>query len=87
MIELINVSNLFPNRTEAANTEKLATRFLRAGVKPDQIGIITPYEGQRAYQVQYMQYSGALNKKLYQVLAMFNTHILRIVFAKMKRSS
>lgn len=87
MIELINVSNLFPNRTEAANTEKLATRFLRAGVKPDQIGIITPYEGQRAYQVQYMQYSGALNKKLYQVLTMFNTHILRIVFAKMKRSS
>ena len=54
-------------RTEAANAEKLVTRFLRSGVKPEQIGIITPYEGQRAYQVQYMQYSGSLNKKLYQV--------------------
>ena len=45
------------------------TRFLRSGIKSDQIGIITPYEGQRAYQVQYMQYSGSLNKKLYQVNA------------------
>lgn len=54
-------------RTEAANVEKLTTRFLRSGIKPEQIGIITPYEGQRAYLVQYMQYSGALNKKLYQV--------------------
>jgi superfamily I DNA and/or RNA helicase len=47
--------------------EKIATRFLRSNVKPEQIGIITPYEGQRAYIVQYMQYSGSLNKKLYQV--------------------
>ncbi|PVD19247.1 hypothetical protein C0Q70_19733 [Pomacea canaliculata] len=64
--EIASSGTSYLNRTEAANTEKLATRFLRAGVKPDQIGIITPYEGQRAYQVQYMQYSGALNKKLYQ---------------------
>lgn len=55
------------SRTEAANVEKIATRFLRSSIKPEQIGIITPYEGQRAYVVQYMQYSGALNKKLYQV--------------------
>ena len=53
-------------RTEASNVEKLTTRFLRAGVKPEQIGIITPYEGQRAFVVQYMQYSGPLNTKLYQ---------------------
>ncbi len=54
-------------RTEAASVEKIATRFLRSGVKPEQVGIITPYEGQRAYLVQYMQYSGALHSKLYQV--------------------
>ena len=47
--------------------EKAVTRFLRSGVKPEQIGIITPYEGQRAYLVQYMQYSGSLHAKLYQV--------------------
>ncbi|CAB4069644.1 UPF1 [Lepeophtheirus salmonis] len=52
--------------TEAANVEKFTTRFIKAGVKPEQIGIITPYEGQRAYLVQYMQYQGSLNTKLYQ---------------------
>ena len=47
--------------------EKIVTRFLRSGVKPDQIGIITPYEGQRAYLVQFMAFNGALHAKLYQV--------------------
>ena len=55
-------------RTEAANVEKIATRFLRAGVKPEQIGVITPYEGQRAYIVQYMQFSGSLHANLYLVI-------------------
>ena len=55
------------HRTEAAAVEKIATRFLRAGVKPEQIGVITPYEGQRAYIVQYMQYSGSMHVNLYQV--------------------
>ena len=55
-------------RTEAATVEKIATRFLRAGIKPEQIGIITPYEGQRAYIVSYMQFSGSLHATLYQVI-------------------
>ena len=54
-------------RTEAATVEKIATRFLKSGVKPEQVGVITPYEGQRAYLVQYMVYSGSLHSKLYQV--------------------
>lgn len=58
---------LSPCRTEAANVEKITTRLLKAGAKPDQIGIITPYEGQRSYLVQYMQFSGSLHTKLYQV--------------------
>lgn len=60
-------------RTEAANVEKITTRLLKAGAKPDQIGIITPYEGQRSYLVQYMQFSGSLHTKLYQVLFHFLT--------------
>lgn len=64
--ELAGSGTSYLNRTEAANVEKLTTRFIKAGVKPDQIGVITPYEGQRAYLVQYMQYQGSLNAKIYQ---------------------
>ncbi|KAI1495028.1 P-loop containing nucleoside triphosphate hydrolase protein [Biscogniauxia mediterranea] len=37
------------NRTEASNVEKIVTRFFKAGVRPGDIGVITPYEGQRSY--------------------------------------
>lgn len=33
------------NRTEAMNVESIVTRFLKTGLKPTEIGIITPYEG------------------------------------------
>lgn len=64
--EIAGSGTSYLNRTEAANVEKIATRFLRGGVKPEQIGVITPYEGQRAYLVQHMQYQGSLHSKLYQ---------------------
>ncbi|KAJ3355321.1 hypothetical protein HDU83_003616 [Entophlyctis luteolus] len=54
------------NRTEASNCEKIVTRFLKAGILPSQIGVITPYEGQRAFLVNYMQFTGTLKKELYK---------------------
>ena len=48
------------NRTEATSVEKIVTMFLRAGVLPSKIGVITPYEGQRAYVVATLLRSGAL---------------------------
>ncbi|XP_020547772.1 regulator of nonsense transcripts 1 homolog isoform X2 [Sesamum indicum] len=54
------------NRTEAANVEKIVTTFLKSGVVPSQIGVITPYEGQRAYIVNYMSRNGALRQQLYK---------------------
>ncbi|KAL1213952.1 Regulator of nonsense transcripts 1 [Cardamine amara subsp. amara] len=54
------------NRTEAANVEKLVTAFLKSGVVPSQIGVITPYEGQRAYIVSYMARNGSLRQQLYK---------------------
>ena len=53
------------NRIEAMNCERIITRLFNDGVKPDQIGVITPYEGQRTYILQYMQMNGALDKDLY----------------------
>lgn len=63
--ELSASGTSYLNRTEASNVEKVVTRFLKGGVTPEQIGIITPYEGQRAYIVQYMQRNGSLRKQLY----------------------
>ena len=61
----LGVGHLLLNRTEAANVEKLVSRFLNGGITPEQIGVITPYEGQRAYVVSYMQRNGSLQQKLY----------------------
>lgn len=54
------------NRTEAQNVEKIITKFFKAGVKPEDIGVITPYEGQRSYVVQSMQQSGSFRKENYK---------------------
>jgi regulator of nonsense transcripts 1 len=48
--------------------EKIVTRFLKSGVNPEQIGIITPYEGQRAHIVQYMAYNGTMRSTLYEAI-------------------
>jgi regulator of nonsense transcripts 1 len=53
------------NRTEAAAVEKIVTHLLKSGVAPTQIGIITPYEGQRAHVVTTMARSGPLRQALY----------------------
>ncbi|PHH54451.1 Regulator of nonsense transcripts 1 -like protein [Ceratocystis fimbriata CBS 114723] len=54
------------NRTEASNVEKVVTRFLKEGVQPTDIGVITPYEGQRSFLVTTMQTTGTCNKDLYK---------------------
>lgn len=65
--EISSSGTSYLNRTEAACVEKIATRFLKGGINPEQIGVITPYEGQRAYIVMYMKHSGTLSNKLYEV--------------------
>ncbi|KAJ1031856.1 hypothetical protein NDA13_002242 [Ustilago tritici] len=64
--EISSSGTSFLNRTEASNVEKIVTRFFKAGVKPSQIGIVTPYEGQRSYIVNHMQLHGSLKKELYK---------------------
>jgi hypothetical protein len=64
--EISSSGTSFLNRTEASNVEKVVTRFFKSGVLPGQIGIITPYEGQRSYVANYMNINGSLKKELYK---------------------
>jgi len=64
--EISSSGTSYLNRTEATNCEKIVTHFLKSGVNPAQIGVITPYEGQRAYIVNYMQRTGSLRPQLYK---------------------
>ncbi|KAL1915089.1 uncharacterized protein VTP21DRAFT_7570 [Calcarisporiella thermophila] len=64
--EISTSGTSYLNRTEAVNCEKVVTKFLKSGILPSQIGIITPYEGQRSYIVSYMQFNGSMRKDLYK---------------------
>ncbi|OWZ55807.1 ATP-dependent helicase [Cryptococcus neoformans 125.91] len=64
--EISSSGTSFLNRTEASNVEKMVTKFFKSGVLPNQIGVITPYEGQRSYIASYMQLHGSLKKDLYK---------------------
>merc|ERR1719359_1108260 len=64
--EISSSGTSYLNRTEASNVEKIVTRFFKSGVVPSQIGIVTPYEGQRSYITNFMQFNGSLRKDLYK---------------------
>lgn len=52
--EISGSGSSFLNRVEVMNVEKIITRLFKDGINPSQIGIITPYEGQRAFMTQYL---------------------------------
>ena len=64
--EMSGSGTSFLNRTEGQVVEKFVTNLLKNGVTPDQIGVVTPYEGQRAFLVTYMQRNGPLRSELYR---------------------
>ncbi|EFA84419.1 helicase [Heterostelium album PN500] len=64
--EISSSGTSFINRMEASTTEKIVTKLLELGTKPHQIGIITPYEGQRSFLVNNMQKTGKLSIELYR---------------------
>ena len=66
--EISSSGTSYLNRWEATICEKIVTHFLKGGVKPSQIGVITPYEGQRSYLVNYMQRAGSMRSQLYAEL-------------------
>jgi regulator of nonsense transcripts 1 len=63
--ELSASGTSYLNRGEAASVEKIVTLFLRAGVAPERVGVVTPYEGQRSFVTAHFQRHGALRPQLY----------------------
>lgn len=65
--ELSSTGTSYLNRFEAQIVEKVVTRFLMNGVDPAQIGVITPYDGQRTHVEAVMQRTGPLKQVTAQV--------------------
>ena len=68
MEEISASGTSYLNRTEASYVEKVTTHLLRMGVTPSQIGVITPYDGQKKYVSDYMRRAGALASSLYEAI-------------------
>jgi regulator of nonsense transcripts 1 len=66
MEEISSSGTSYLNRTEASYVEKIVTHLLKMGVTPAQIGVITPYDGQKQYVYEYMRRSGSLAPSLYE---------------------
>jgi regulator of nonsense transcripts 1 len=58
--ELSASGTSYVNRIEATNVEKIVTQLMKSGINGNQLGIITPYEGQRAFITAYLQNFGTL---------------------------
>ncbi len=68
MEEISSSGTSYLNRTEASYVEKIVTHLLKMGVTPNQIGVITPYDGQKQYVHEYMRRSGSLAASLYEAI-------------------
>ena len=68
MEEISASGTSYLNRTEASYVEKIVTHLLRMGVTPSQIGVITPYDGQKKYVFEHMRRAGPLVTTLYETI-------------------
>ena len=64
--EISGSGTSYLNRAEALNVERLVTHYIRAGLSGSQIGVITPYEGQRAHIQAVLQRHTTLHTNLYK---------------------
>ena len=68
MEEISASGTSYLNRTEASYVEKIVTHLLRMGVTPAQMGVITPYDGQKKYVFEHMRRAGSLATTLYEAI-------------------
>ena len=53
----------FINLQEIIRIDNFLNYLLRAGVRPSNIGIITPYEGQREFLIEFLTNKTSIEKK------------------------
>jgi regulator of nonsense transcripts 1 len=63
--ELAASGTSYLNRAEAVVCAHVVNAFLHAGITPGQIGVVTPYEGQRAHVVGQLQRSATVRITTY----------------------
>ena len=68
MEEISASGTSYLNRTEASYVEKIVTHLLKMGVESSQIGVITPYDGQKKYVQEHMRRSGSLAASVYEAI-------------------
>lgn len=68
MEEISPSGTSYLNRTEASYVEKFVTHCLKMGVQSSQIGVITPYDGQKKYITEHMRRSGSLAASVYDAV-------------------
>jgi len=61
--ELAGNGTSYINQKEAEVVERIVTALMKGSALPSEIGIITPYEGQRAYVKSYIHRNGGMTKK------------------------
>lgn len=66
MEEISASGTSYLNRTEASYVEKIVTHLLKMGVDSSQIGVITPYDGQKKYVQEHMRRSGSMAASVYE---------------------
>jgi len=64
--ELAGSGTSYINQKEAEVVERIVTVLMKGGALPAEIGIITPYEGQRAFVKSYIHKNGNMKKELYE---------------------
>jgi regulator of nonsense transcripts 1 len=64
--EMSGSGTSFLNRAEALNIERLVTQFMKCGIPGKQIGVVTPYEGQRAHIQSVLQRHTTLHADNYR---------------------
>lgn len=60
------IGNSFVNDTEVAAVDRFVTAICQAGVSPSNVGVITPYSGQRSSLLNYFSNTGTMRPDVYK---------------------